>query len=167
MSNWVPDSEPPPTEAIFNVFELKKQPEIVRYYHAAAGFPNKPTWIKAINNKQYASWPGLTSEIVQKCYPESEETLKGHARKFKSGLRSTKKTAEHQGQDPEEDSVTNQNVATPTKESKAPTKKKKDIFATTYDLQDDFQQKMYTDQTGRFPTKSSRGYQYNGTSWTR
>ena len=77
-------ARPPPTEAIFNVFELKKQPEIVRYYHAAAGFPTKPT-IKAINNKQYASWPGLTSEIVQKYYPESEETLKGHARKIKSG----------------------------------------------------------------------------------
>ena len=51
-------------------------------------------------------------------------------------------------------------VATPTKELKVPTKKKKEIFITTYDLQDDFQQKMYTDQTGRFPTKSSRGYQY-------
>ena len=124
-------ARPPPTEAIFNVFELKKQPEMVRYYHAAAEFPTKPTWIKAINNKQYASWPGLTSDIVQKYHP-------GHVRKFKSGLRSTKKTAEHQGQDPDEESVTNLDVATPTKEPKAPTKKKKEIFVTTYDLQDDF-----------------------------
>ena len=87
-------------------------------------------------------------------------TVKGHARKIKLGLRSTKKPAEHQDQEPEEESVTNQNVATPAKESGAPIKKKKEIFVTTYDLQDDFQQKMYTDQTGRFPTKSSRGYQY-------
>ena len=84
--------------------------------------------------------------------------LKGHARKFKSGLRSTKKTAEPQGQDLEEESVTS-NVATPTEELKVPTKKKKEIFLTTYDLQDVSQQKMYTDQTGQFPTKSSRGYQ--------
>ena len=49
---------------------------------------------------------------------------------------------------------------TPTEELKAPTKEKKETFLTTYDLQDDFQQKMYTDQTGQFPTKSSRGYQY-------
>ena len=35
-------------------------------------------------------------------------------------------------------SVTNLDVATPTKEPKAPTKKKKEIFVTTYDLQDDF-----------------------------
>jgi hypothetical protein len=32
---------PPPIEAIANVFELKTQPELVRYYHAAAGFPTK------------------------------------------------------------------------------------------------------------------------------
>ena len=32
-------ARPPPIEASFNVFELKKQPEIVRYYHAAPGFP--------------------------------------------------------------------------------------------------------------------------------
>ena len=94
---------------------------------------------------------------MRKYYPESEETLKGHARKFKSGLRSTKKTEEPQGQDPEEESVANLDVATPTEELKVPTKKKRETFLTIYDLQDDFQQKMYADQTGRFPTKSSRG----------
>ena len=30
----------------------------------------------------------------------------------------------------------------------------------TYDLQDEFQKKMYIDQTGRFSTKFNRGYQY-------
>jgi len=51
-------------------------------------------------------------------------------------------------------------VVTPMEELKAPTKKKKEIFVTTYNLQDEFQKKMYTDQTCHFPTKSSRGYQY-------
>ena len=102
VSNKVSTRAPPPTEAIsFNIFELKKQPEILWYYHAAVGFPTKPTWIKAINNKQYASWPGLTSAGVQKYFPESEETLKGHARKFKSELSSTKKELEVQEQDQE------------------------------------------------------------------
>jgi len=66
-------SSPPPTEAIFNIYELKKQPELVQCYHAVAGFPTKATWTKAIKNGHYASWPGLTSEIVQKHFPESEE----------------------------------------------------------------------------------------------
>ena len=46
---------PPPSDAIYNVYELKTQPELVRYHHAAAGFPTKPTWIKAIKNKRFAS----------------------------------------------------------------------------------------------------------------
>jgi hypothetical protein len=82
---------PPSIEAIANVYELKTQPEIVRYYHAAAGFPTKPTWLKAIRNNPYALWTGLTYEGVSKHFPESEETYKGHAQKLKSGQRSTKK----------------------------------------------------------------------------
>jgi hypothetical protein len=66
------------------VYELKTQPELVQYYHAAAGFPTKPSRLKAIKNKQYASWPGLTWQATNKHYPESEETLKGHGQKTKS-----------------------------------------------------------------------------------
>jgi hypothetical protein len=83
--------QPPPAEAITNVYELKTQPEIVRYYHAAAGFSKKPTWLKAIKNNHYASWTGLTYEGVNKHFPESEETHTGHAQKLKSRQRSTKK----------------------------------------------------------------------------
>ena len=86
-------SRPPPIDAIHNVYELKTQPELVRYYHAAAGFPTKPTWTRAIKNKQFASWPGLTVDVVNRHYPDSEETPKGHGRKAPSGLRSTKDTA--------------------------------------------------------------------------
>jgi hypothetical protein len=35
-SEFLP-ARPPPAEAIYNVYELKTQPELVRYYHAAAG----------------------------------------------------------------------------------------------------------------------------------
>ena len=34
---------------------------MVWYYHAAAGFPVKATWIKVISNNQYSSWPGLSN----------------------------------------------------------------------------------------------------------
>jgi hypothetical protein len=67
---------PNPTEAIHSVYELKTQPEIVRYLHAAAGFPTKPTWLKAIKNKQFSSWPGLTVEAVRRHFPNSDETHK-------------------------------------------------------------------------------------------
>ncbi len=48
-SEFLP-KRPPPTEAVANVYELKMQPELIRYYHAAAGFPTKPTWVAAIKN---------------------------------------------------------------------------------------------------------------------
>jgi hypothetical protein len=89
-SEYLP-ARPPPQEAVFNVYELKTQPELVRYLHASAGFPTKPMWLRAVKNRQYASWPGLTPEAIAKHFPESEETLKGHARKTKSGQRSTKR----------------------------------------------------------------------------
>ena len=70
---------------------MKVNPELVRYYHAAAVFPTKPSWITAINNKHYASWTRLDATDVAKQFPESDEMWKGHGRKIKSGLRSTKK----------------------------------------------------------------------------
>jgi hypothetical protein len=80
----------PVIKNIHNVYKLKTQPKVVRYLHACAGFPTKPSWIKEIKNRQYASWPGLTIQAVAKYFPKSDKTMKGHGRKTKSGLRSTK-----------------------------------------------------------------------------
>jgi len=63
----------------------------VQYLHASAGFPTKLMWLPTVKNRQYASWPGLIPEAIAKHFPESEETLNGHARKTKSGQRSTKR----------------------------------------------------------------------------
>jgi hypothetical protein len=120
------------------VYELKTQPELVRYYHATAGFPTKPSWLKAIKNKQYASWPGLTWEAVNKNFPESEETLKGHGRKTRSRLRSTKVTPQIDDKEDREEA---------TKLTRPPTKQKEAIIHI-YDLSDETERLMYTDQTG-------------------
>ena len=42
-----------------NICDLRKQSEIVRFLHAAAKFPTKRTWLKAIKKGFYSSWPGL------------------------------------------------------------------------------------------------------------
>ena len=146
-------SRPPPIDAIHNVYELKTQPELVRYYHAAAGFPTKPTWTRAIKNKQFASWPGLTVDVVNRHYPDSEETPKGHGRKAPSGLRSTKDTATTP--DESDEAFECDNI-----ESPRPTKKERTIFYKVMHVHDEAALKIYTDQPGRFPKKSSRGNQY-------
>ena len=65
---------PPVPEELYSAYKIKTKPEIVRFYHAAVGFPTKPTWLAAIKNNHYASRPGLTSTDVARYYPESEKT---------------------------------------------------------------------------------------------
>jgi hypothetical protein len=117
----------------------------------AAGFPTKPSWLKAIKNKQYASWPGLTWEAVNKHFPKSKETLKGHGRKTRSGLQSTKIPAQINNNDKDNTKATH---------FPCPLIKQKEAIIRTYDLSNKAECLMYTNQTGQFPTKSSRGHQY-------
>ena len=65
-------------------------PQTIRYLHAAAGFPVKDTWIDAVNNNHFSTWPGLTAKAVNKHFPESVETQKGHMKKQRQNVRSTK-----------------------------------------------------------------------------
>jgi hypothetical protein len=102
-----------------------------------------------------ASWPGLTPEAIAKHFPESDETLKGHARKTKSGQRSTKRTPGWEGNLIDEHNADAEAVIT------RPTTKERNIFVQIYNAEEDEALlKIYTDQTGRFPQKSSRGNQY-------
>ena len=48
---------PPPCEAINHTYELPSVEPAIRYLHAAAGFPTKATWLKAIRNGKFLSWP--------------------------------------------------------------------------------------------------------------
>ena len=59
--------------------------------HAAAGFPVKSTWLKAIKNGNFESWPELTYNNAAKYCPHSVETLKGHMVQSSQGVISTKK----------------------------------------------------------------------------
>ena len=68
--------------------------------HAAAGFPVKETWIRAVRAGNYTTWPGLSVKSIQKYYPDDvEETLKGHMRGQRQGFRSTKERREQEPND--------------------------------------------------------------------
>ena len=151
----VPPARLPPQDAVFNVFKLKTQHELVQYLHASASFPTEPAWLRAVKNRQYASLPGLTPKVITKHFPKSEEILKGHARKTKSSQRSTKRKPGW------EDNLINKNEANPTAETTPPITTECNIFVQIYNVeQDEALLKIYTDQTGHFPKKSSQGNQY-------
>ena len=88
--NILLDQRPDPREAINNVYDMPSIEPAIRYLHAAAGFPTKSTWLKAIRNDNYMSWPLITVKNVNKFFPESEETQQGHMKCQRQGVRSTK-----------------------------------------------------------------------------
>jgi hypothetical protein len=99
---------------------------------------------------QFASWPGLTADVVNHHYPDFEETPKGHGRKALSGLRSTKVTTP---------ALDDSAEAFGEEDSTRPPKKEKTVFHRTLDMEDKATLKIYTNQPGRFPKKSSHGNQ--------
>ena len=54
-----------------NATDLTSVGALIRYLHAAAGFPVKFTWIKVINVRNYKSWPGLSYAKSSKYCPLS------------------------------------------------------------------------------------------------
>jgi hypothetical protein len=96
------------------------------------------TWIKAVERGLFQSWPGLTVHAIKKYLPASEATTKGHLDQTRKNARSTQ--TQTQETEPTQEP---QNEATGL------------LFATI-----EMTGRIYTDQTGRFPVKSSRGNQY-------
>jgi hypothetical protein len=69
----------PNTLQCANVLQLQTGiRRMVKCLHAAAFSPVKCTWIAAIVKGYYTSWPGLTTSAVQKYYPQTIATAKGH-----------------------------------------------------------------------------------------
>jgi hypothetical protein len=87
------NGEPPHDEAINVIFDLPSTCQNFLWYHAVAGFPLKETFIRAVCNKNYATWPKLTVQIIHKYMPDLDETAKGHLKGQHQGVRSTKQKA--------------------------------------------------------------------------
>jgi len=114
-------------------------PQTIRYLHAAAGFPVKDTWIDAVNNGHYSTWPGLTAKAIKKHFPESVETQKGHMKKQRQNVRSTKQK------------VVVDELSERTELTRAVTKQ--NLLIKIFNASGT----IFSDQTGRLPVQSSRG----------
>ncbi len=132
------------------MYELPSIKPTIRYLHAAAGYPVKATWLKAIRNGNFSTWPLINIKNVAKHFPESDETQFGHMRGQRQGVCSTRPAQTPQlipdsepTPDPTADATTPLNVA-------------HNVLIRTVDLHDT----LYTDQTGCFPSVSSLGNKY-------
>ena len=131
-------------ESLNNVFDLSSMEQTIRYLHACAGFPTRRTWIKAIKKGKYVGWPMLTEQNVNKYFPESTETVKGHMNHQRQGVRSTKRKLKEP-----EDINTKSEVG----------KKERDVYTKVIDLWDQ-KGTIYTDQTGNLPVQSRSGNRF-------
>jgi hypothetical protein len=91
--NYTANKEPPHNEAIQVIFNLPSARQNFLWYHAAAGFPIKETFIRAICKGNYATWPKLTIQLIHKYMPDSDETAKGHLKGQCQGILSSKQKA--------------------------------------------------------------------------
>jgi hypothetical protein len=126
----------------------KTKGELAAFLHGCAFSPSTSTFIRAIRRGHFSSWPGLSESLIKKHLPKSLATSKGHLRMQQQNLQSTKSPvalplATSLDIDPAQEP---QNQAT------------NNVFAFLLPTSDI--QKSYSDQTGRFPIQSSRGYQY-------
>jgi hypothetical protein len=115
--------------------------QAIKWMHVVCRYPVKLTWLKAIKVSNYIGWQMLTQCNVNKYYPETSETSKGHMNQTCKNVRSTKAK-----QTPLETCDTSQLHG----------KKVRDIYTTMYDVHET----MFSDQTGQFPMQSQSGNKY-------
>ena len=61
----------PDTFRANHVYETKSKQELTLFYHAACFSPTKRTFLDAIKRNAFASWPGLTLELINKYLPRT------------------------------------------------------------------------------------------------
>jgi hypothetical protein len=73
-----------------HAYDNNNQKDLINYLHAACFSPVKSTWIKAIKNGNFSSWPGLNEHSVEKYLSKSTSTAKGHLNQHRQNARTTK-----------------------------------------------------------------------------
>ena len=137
--------------------------------HAACFSPVRSTFAAAIKKNFFKTWPGLTPEIITKHLPSVIATTQGHLHQEHQNLQSTKQTSETHRKQIEKiqkqqkgksmETVLNKEILHDSfPPSPVPNIKSNDVAYVIIDKKDICT--TYTDLTGRFPMRSSRGNQY-------
>ena len=145
-----------------NVIIRKKEPKanLATFLHGACWSPVKSTFLKAIEKNHFTTWPGLTTKLIKRDLLPNLATTLGHQRHDKHSLQSTKlkvidKAPIHQDfnttltQDIDQDAFP---------QSEIHNKKTNEVICSV--IQTNTTELGFTDLTGRFPYRSSRGNEY-------
>jgi hypothetical protein len=122
-----------------NIYELRNIGELVHYLHKALFSLTKSALLQAIKNGHIVTWPGLTEDTIHKHLKLTPATATGHMNQRRQNIRSTSKA---------------QIVDVPTTDANLGTKTHL-VYAVVVD-----QGQLYTDLTGKFLGRSSKGNSY-------
>ena len=73
-----------------NTIQTSTMEELAKYYHQCLLSPPKLTLLQSINNQPLRTFPGLTYGLISKHLPPSTATDKGHMKRQKQNIRSTR-----------------------------------------------------------------------------
>jgi hypothetical protein len=122
-----------------NVYELRNTGALVHYLHKALFSPTKAAMLQAVKNGHLITWPGLTEHAINKYLKLTPATDMGHMNQRRQNIRSTSKASIETQQSPDTDLGTKTHL----------------VYAVVAD-----QGQLYTDLTGKFPARSSKGNSY-------
>ena len=134
--------------------------EIVEFYHAAARWPVKKTWIAAIQRNVYTSWPGLNGNMVRQHLEVREPTVLGHINTRRLSTQTTKeKEKKETGKEKMECILTEENDSfkNPIPGILQSRKRQVGVHIVTFD---ELKGYIITAICGVYPTMSNRGMTY-------
>jgi hypothetical protein len=122
-----------------NVYELRNTGALVHYLHKSLFSPTKSAMLQAVKDGHLITWPGLKEDDINKHLKLTPATAMGHMSQRRQNIRSTSKAPIAEQPAPDTDLSTKTHL----------------VFAVVVD-----QGQLYTDLTGKFPVRSSKGNSY-------
>jgi hypothetical protein len=122
-----------------NVYELRNTGALVHYLHKALFSPTKSAMLQAVKDGHLITWPGLTEDAINKHLKLTPDTAMGHMNQRRQNTRSTSKAPIEKQPTPDTDLGTKTHL----------------VYAVVVD-----QGQLYTDLTGKFPVRYSKGNSY-------
>jgi hypothetical protein len=121
------------------VYELRNTGALVHYLHKALFSPTKSALLQAVKDGHLITWPGLTEDAIHKHVRLTPATTMGHMNQRRQNIRSTSKEPLADAPMADTDLGTKTHL----------------VYAVLVD-----QGQLYTDLTGKFPVRSSKGNSY-------
>jgi hypothetical protein len=122
-----------------NMYELRNIGALVQYLHKALFSPTKSAMLQAVKDGHLITWPGLTEDVINKHFKLTPATAMGHMNQRLQNIRSTSKAPIEKQPTPDTDLGTKIHL----------------VYAIVVN-----QGQLYTDLTGKFPVRSSKGNSY-------